>query len=180
MMDAESGEESNPEPSALLTILTAKKKGGRPPVDWRDRFLEGLRATFSVAAARKYAMVSKDTIYVHRRKDPEFAKQWDEALEVGRDVLMPLLEQAVALRAIYGTLEPVYHGPKRVGWKRVFNVTREIWMMKHNLADRYDPERLIRGSEGKSAREFADEVRGLLHVTDGVIGGEDPATTDKE
>lgn len=179
MAQPESGQDPEEGSPKARTVRRAEKRGG-PPKDWRDRFLHGLRETFNVEAARRFALVSKDTVYSHRRKDPDFAKAWDEALEIGRDTLMPLLEQAVALRAIYGTLEPVYHGAKRVGWRRVFNVTREIWMMKHNLADRYDPERLIRGSEGKSAREFADEVRGLLHVTDGVIGGEDPATVEKE
>ena len=65
----------------VLEDLTPKKK------DWRWIFLQRLAETCSVTAACLKSGVSRDTAYRHREKFPKFRKKWDEAIEVGVELL---------------------------------------------------------------------------------------------
>ena len=55
--------------------------------DWRWRFLSKLAETCSVTEACLYVRRSRDTAYKHKARFPVFAAKWDEALEVGVEVL---------------------------------------------------------------------------------------------
>lgn len=64
------------------------------PRNWRRRFLAELAATSNVTASAKVAKVSTSTAYEARRDDPEFYRQWQEALCEGYDHLeMTLLQR---------------------------------------------------------------------------------------
>lgn len=65
----------------VLEDLTPKKK------DWRWIFLQRLAETCSVSAACLKAGVSRHTAYRHREKFPKFRKRWDEAIEMGVELL---------------------------------------------------------------------------------------------
>jgi AcrR family transcriptional regulator len=58
-------------------------KKGAPKIDqsWHDRFLEVLKNEGAVLYAARKAGVSKSTVYEHRERFPEFAEQWDLALD---------------------------------------------------------------------------------------------------
>jgi hypothetical protein len=50
--------------------------------EWSLLFLQTVGATGNVAAACKAAGVSRQTVYRHREQFPEFAKAWDDSLEM--------------------------------------------------------------------------------------------------
>jgi len=54
---------------------------------WRIRFLDALRMHGIVSQAAIEAGIHRDTAYFERSKDPEFARQWAEALDRGVDAL---------------------------------------------------------------------------------------------
>ena len=54
---------------------------------WQKAFFAALEITGSVTASAKAAGVSTVTAYAHKRADPVFAKQWEEAQERSADEL---------------------------------------------------------------------------------------------
>jgi hypothetical protein len=53
----------------------------------RQKFLDELADGQSVSAAAQAIHVSRQTLYVHREHDPDFAAEWDSAIESGTDAL---------------------------------------------------------------------------------------------
>lgn len=70
----------------LPTHPTSKKA-------WRLRFLDALRMTGIVTVAAKTAGIHRDTAYFERSQDPLFAKDWQEALDRGVDMLEDVAKQ---------------------------------------------------------------------------------------
>lgn len=62
-------------------------------VEKRQRFLDALALTCNVKMSADAAGVDHTTAYYHRVRDPVFADQWREALDVGCDRLETLLLQ---------------------------------------------------------------------------------------
>ncbi len=54
---------------------------------WQKAFLACLEQTGSVTSAAQAAKMGRSMVYQHKRSDPEFARQWEEALETGADLL---------------------------------------------------------------------------------------------
>lgn len=50
---------------------------------WMQRFLAAFAQTLNVSGASRYAGVSRETAYRHRRLDAVFAESWLEAREIG-------------------------------------------------------------------------------------------------
>jgi hypothetical protein len=67
-------------------------------------------------AAQKVG-ITRVTAYKWRKGDPEFAEAWDEAVQMGDD----LLEQAIRNRAAEGYDRPVFQGGVCVGMERVYS-----------------------------------------------------------
>lgn len=53
----------------------------------RAAFLLSLSKTGQITRSAKAAKVERQTVYNWRKEDPEFAKQWDAALELAADML---------------------------------------------------------------------------------------------
>jgi terminase small subunit-like protein len=73
-----------------LTVKTPKT---------REDFLTKLREGLSIKSACEAAQISRVTAYKWRNTDPEFAADWDDAVEIGTD----LLEESAIKRAIGGS-----------------------------------------------------------------------------
>jgi hypothetical protein len=71
--------------------------------------------------------------YDHRKNDPEFAKQWDEAIENALD----LLHARVFQRCLEGDLEPVYYMGEPVGYIRKFSDKLQIELLRAWKPDRF-------------------------------------------
>jgi len=65
----------------------------------RTKFLEALSEGMSIANAAGAAGAGRGAMYIWRREDPLFAADWDEAVEVGTD----LLEDEARRRAMNGS-----------------------------------------------------------------------------
>ncbi|RDC60999.1 hypothetical protein HME9302_02216 [Alteripontixanthobacter maritimus] len=62
--------------------------------DWRDDFLAALAETSNVKGAARKAGVNTAKVYKARRNEPEFAREWQDALAEGYDNLeMDLLHR---------------------------------------------------------------------------------------
>lgn len=71
---------------------------------WRPKFLEHLKNSGNVRYSAEQAGVNYDTVYVHRRKSPDFAAQWETAIEQATDVL----EAEARRRAVVGVTKERY------------------------------------------------------------------------
>ena len=59
----------------------------------KKRFIAALEAQGTVLHACKAAGISRQTAYRWQREDPEFAEQWDEAIENAVDVVESVIYQ---------------------------------------------------------------------------------------
>lgn len=84
---------------------------------WRPAFLEALKRAPNVVTACEVAGVPRCTAYNARRDDPDFAKAWAEAWEVG----MYAIDAEMYRRAVDGWLEPVYQQGAQVGTVRKYS-----------------------------------------------------------
>ncbi len=112
-------------------------RGWRPnaarPIDARRRakFLEELAKHGIVGEAAKRASLHShhgciQTFYDERKKDPEFAKAWDEALLLARYSA----ERELHRRAVEGVDEPVFQGGKQVGKIKKYSDTLLLARMR--------------------------------------------------
>ena len=94
---------------------TTRHDGWLP--ETRVKFLEALARTGNVQASAYYVQLSRQSAYDLRRRDPDFARGWQAALVLARDVA----EDALQERAIEGIEEPVYYHGEAVGMRRRYD-----------------------------------------------------------
>ena len=94
---------------------TTRHDGWLP--DIRVKFLEALSRTGNVGAAAYFVQRSRQSAYDLRRRDPDFARGWQAALVLARDVAEDVLQE----RAIGGVEEPVYYHGEVVGTRRRYD-----------------------------------------------------------
>jgi hypothetical protein len=93
---------------------------------WGKAFLAALEETGSVSAAAKAAKISRVTVYAHKRDDPDFAKEWDEALDRAADTL----EDEARRRAHDGVDEDIYYKGEKVGTVRKYSDVLLMFLLK--------------------------------------------------
>jgi hypothetical protein len=92
----------------------SSSKSLQRPFPWRQSFLAALRRDPQVKLACKAAGISRNTVYTHFRKDGRFRRQWEHALDQGRDAAYRLHLKRLAadprylralerLRSFYGS-----------------------------------------------------------------------------
>ena len=95
---------------------------------WRPKYLAILALTRGHQLAARAAKVSINTVYVHRRCDPDFERQCVEAEEHA----IELLHDVTMKSAIEGELEPIYWQGIEVGHvKKVDNRLRIEMLRAH-------------------------------------------------
>lgn len=104
------------------TALEHKKVGRKPGTavdspELRESFLETLRQTGNVGVAAEIINVYRTTPYQWKKKDPAFAKRWEEALDAAADVA----EAEVRRRAVEGWDEPVFYKGEVVGYTKKYS-----------------------------------------------------------
>jgi len=121
------GETANavPDSTSVPTPAPSREREGNTPTTRHDgwlpeirvKFLEALSRTGNVGAAAYYVQRSRQSAYDLRRRDPDFARGWQAALVLARDVA----EDALQERAIDGIEEPVYYHGEVVGMRRRYD-----------------------------------------------------------
>jgi hypothetical protein len=102
---------------------------GRPLAcseDWAPVFLAALMEGLTIKHAAQRAGVDITMPYHRRKTDEAFHQAWNEAVEVGTE----LLEAEAVRRAYHGTVRPVYHKGVRVGSIRDYDSQLMQLMLK--------------------------------------------------
>ena len=97
---------------------------------WKQNFLDALAAGATVAEACVDSGCPKSTAYLNRNRDPDFAREWDDAHSAGT----ALIEREIRRRAVEGWLEPHFYEGQVAGYVR-----------------RYDSRLLLRLAERRDA-----------------------------
>jgi len=110
-----------------------------PPQRFTDigakRFLDELGECGSVCEAARRARMPRASLYRRRADDPEFAKAWDQALEMAYD----LLHDEAMRRAIEGVEKPVFYRGEQVAVVRRKSDRLLMFLMRAHRPARYDP-----------------------------------------
>lgn len=107
------------------TVRTPKK---------RTAFIESLRETGgNVSRSCEAADMSRVAAYEWRTADPEFAKEWNDAVEFGTDEL----EEEARRRAYAGVDEPVFYQGEQCGTVRKYSDTLLIFLLKGRRPETY-------------------------------------------
>lgn len=70
----------------------------------REKFLEKLKETANISLAADLVGINRIRAYQLKKKDKEFSDLWDEAIEIGTD----MLEYKARIRAMDGVKRPVF------------------------------------------------------------------------
>jgi hypothetical protein len=134
-----------------VTTLTPKES-------WQAKFLKAMEKRPIVARACKVANVSRQTAYVYREQDPEFAAAWDEAKQNGIDAL------------------------EEIAWERAETVsdTLMIFILKGQRPEVYGDQARISFNVGRMSDDeliaAAIDATAAGHLPgNGKAGSEDPA-----
>ncbi len=99
----------------------------------KTAFLHALADTVNVARACRDAGIPRRTAYDWRDADPDFAREWDDALDNGID----LLEAELHRRAFEGVEKPVYYKGEQVGTTRHYSDALAMFLLKAHRPARY-------------------------------------------
>ena len=99
----------------------------------QDLFLVALTDTVNVTLACRRARIPRRTAYDWRDADEAFARQWDEALDEGID----LLEAELHRRAFEGVERPVYYKGEQVGTWRFYSDALAMFLLRAHRPERY-------------------------------------------
>lgn len=152
-----------------------KAPGGRKKfVDNREPFLDALRKFPNVKYVCRQIGMSKSTIYEHRRADPAFAAEMDEAIEVG----VATAEKEAWRRGHDGIERAVYYQGQVVGTElhysdallmRILEARHPDYRRRHEISGPdgaplavtlTDLARRAEESEGQSEGDDGDEPGG--------------------
>lgn len=123
----------------------------------KDAFIMALRALPNVTKAVKTAGLARRTVYEWKKDDPEFAQQWEDAIEAWVDDAV----EECRRRAVDGTDKPVFYQGNVCGYIREYSDDLlKYYISAHRLQFRSNnntpPEEVCRTS--KRAEQPADEI----------------------
>ena len=119
-----------------------------------DAFLDELARGASTTAAIEAVGISYGSVQNRRHDDPEFARRWEEAVQMGVD----RLEDEARRRAVDGVVKPVYQGGTRVGEIREYSDSLLSLILKGKRPEVYArPETSVNVTEVRLTREQALE-----------------------
>lgn len=99
----------------------------------RMRFLEVLGDCAIVTRAAEAAGGSRSAFYAWRREDADFARDWDQAVELG----IAALEDEALRRVLDGIEEPVFYQGRQVATVRKFSDPLLMFMLRARKPGRY-------------------------------------------
>jgi len=108
-------------------------------VPWQEVFILALRRTLSVAKACDIACVTRNEATKRKNADPEFRREWENAMEDGCDDI----EEALKKRAVRGYLKPIYWQGQRVGFERKFDTVGAMFMLRGRRKEVFGDARSI-------------------------------------
>lgn len=107
------------------TPKRARKRKNRVR-EWRPLFLRELAACGNISRTARKARITRRYAYEAREADPEFAKAWNDALEIACDAM----EEEARRRAIKGTDEGVFYQGRKVAKLIRYSDTLLMFLLK--------------------------------------------------
>jgi hypothetical protein len=107
-------------------------------------FLETLAESANVTKSCEINGIARRSAYEWREKDPDFAKRWDEAINLGVDAL----EDEAVRRGRDGVDEPVFYQGQVCGMIRRYSDTMLIVSLKARRPEKYSERFQHTGAEG--------------------------------
>lgn len=97
----------------------------------KKQFLETLRDSANVTAGAERAGITRHLAYATRKRDKDFRRAWDDALQAALDDL----EGALRGRALHGVEQPVFYGGKECGRVRTYNDALGMFLLRGRRSD---------------------------------------------
>ncbi len=121
----------------------------------RARFIAATEKGLAVSAAAEVAGVNRTLLYKWRQRDPDFARQWDDATTAATEAM----EDEALHRALEGVEKPVFYRGKQVGSFRSYN-DRLLILLLQRRRPSPDQQEALRVAEAQlGARLKAVEQR---------------------
>lgn len=112
----------------------------------RKLFLDLLARSGLVATCARQAGADKAALYALRKANPEFAKQWDDALDEAHDIL----EAEAWRRATEGVSEPVYFQGVKIDTVQKHSDSLLQFLLKGNRPGKFRENTTIKlGNDGE-------------------------------
>ena len=134
----------------------------------KKRFLETFSECANVTEACRLTDIHPSLVYVWRKRDRAFAKDWAVAVERGTDAL----EDEAVRRALDGCLEPVFYKGVQCGTVRKFSDSLLMFLLRARRPERFR-ERVNRQPEADPS------LMSVLAAIDGTTRGL-PSARDRE
>lgn len=99
----------------------------------RIEFLGALAACGNVTEACRTIAVARNTMYLWKSQDADFAAEWDRFLVMGAEIL----EDEAIRRAREGYDEPVFYKGEMTGTIRKYSDTLLIFLLKGAMPTKY-------------------------------------------
>lgn len=142
---------------AVATHATRQRAREESIEAWRERFIAALRNSGNVRASCQAAGVERSTAYRAYQSSPEFAVQWDEALEEAIDTL----EAAAWTRARDGVVrrEPIMYQGQKIDEKVIveYSDTLMTLLLKAHRPEKYREKFDIEIKDMRAKAELAIE-----------------------
>ena len=147
----------------------------------KRRYLDTLLETGEKALARQAVPIARQTIAGHRKHDPKFREDEDEALRIYR----ANLAKEVHRRAVQGVQEPVIWQGTTVGWKTIYSDRLLELQIKRHYKDYTD--RVALKTDGSSSltteqqlMSLPPEKRAIVLEAMRILGGSNDKGTEAE
>jgi len=108
-------------------------------------FLETLRESANVTAGADRAGIPRHLAYATRKRDKDFRRAWDDALQAALDDL----EAALRGRALHGVEQPVFYGGQECGRVRTYNDALGMFLLRGRRSDVFS----AKGGKGDQAED---------------------------
>ena len=100
---------------------------------WRPRFLAVVALSRSIVLACRAAKVSRPTVNLHRRNDPDF----DAQVIAAQEHAVELLHDVAFRRALEGDCEPIFWQGIQVGHVRKFDGRLQVEMLRAHMPSKF-------------------------------------------
>jgi len=112
--------------------------------DWKKIFLEHLRESPIISHAAKAAGISRINAWRNRKSDPDFAAEWDDAIQEGIDKA----EAEAYRRAVKGYEQDVWYQGMKVGSQTLYSDQLLTLILKGNRKRVYSERTELTGADG--------------------------------
>lgn len=137
--------------------MAHKKNYHRSKPETISEFLVQLECTGNVLLSCENVNVPRRTIYNWLNKDPRFKEKFNASYDIGVELLVDEAQR----RAFHGTMEPVYHLGKVVGYINKYSDRLLEFLIKGQRRETFGDKTELTGKDGK---DLMPEVKQVITI----------------